>query len=166
MAAAIGVHMASEPHRVWLAKRAVYGRLPVPWAILFRGSSGDRFVYFNLQTGEETTRHPALDDPVERWSLLRRPLPPQHYCTTPEDSAGKAMRGPASAHCSIRAMRSICTLWLCPSFRRNWLARWLLMPGFQVRIPRSTDIFLLLSKRSESLRGYCSAIKMPAVEFS
>jgi len=40
------------------------------------------------------------------------------------------------------------------------------MPGFQVRIPLLTDIFLLLSKRSESLRGYCSAIKMPAVEFS
>jgi len=54
----------------------------------------------------------------------------------------------------------------CPSFRRNWLARWLLMPRFQVRIPLSTDIFLLLLKRSESLRGYCSAIKMPAVEFS
>jgi len=53
-----------------------------------------------------------------------------------------------------------------PSFRQNWLACWLLMPGSQVRIPLSTDIFLPLSKRSESLRGYCSVIKMPAVEFS
>jgi len=47
-----------------------------------------------------------------------------------------------------------------PSFRRNWLACWLLMPGSQGRIPLSMDIFLPLSKRSESLRGYCSAIIM------
>jgi len=47
-----------------------------------------------------------------------------------------------------------------------WLACWLLVPKFQVRILLSTDIFLPPSKRSESPGGYCSAIKMPAVEFS
>jgi len=63
-------------------------------------------------------------------------------------------------------LEACCAIINSLTFRRNWLACWLWEPRSQVRISLSTDIFLLLSKISESRRSYCSAVKMPAVEVS
>jgi len=93
MAACMGINASSEPHRLWLAKRAVYGRLPQPWVLLLVGPGGERLFYYNFATGERTTRHPALGDLVEMCMLLRRPVPPPRYRPTPYDDDGKTRCG-------------------------------------------------------------------------
>jgi len=58
----------------------------------------------------------------------------------------------------------ICISGLCPNIFSYFHVHVIDYSRSQVRIPLLTDIFLPLSKRSESLLGYCSAIKMPAVD--
>jgi len=145
---------------------ALFGRCAQPIAAIHSGHSSPTSPCFGPPFGLRSTAPPhflfllvlSLSDFFP--SLSTRPAPcatPLHLLPSSSSSTPLLRLRPPSP-----ASSSFC----CPSFRQNWLACWLLMPGAQVRIPLSMDIFLPLSKRSASLRRYCSAIKMPAVEFS